>query len=336
MLNGSAIYLMLLLITGVGYFLSSMYSLLIILILLIVLPIISLLISLPGMFKTDIEKTHERFIAKRNRLAPLHFRRVDYKFFPSALIKVKYSYHQENCDHSDKYRAYIVGDKGSIELRRQHVGRIDLTIYKFYCYDLLGVFAKKRKCNKQCSLFIEPNIIDIQKEVKDFEVFVDESETYSPYKHGNDYSEIYDIRKYRHGDVLKHIHWRTSLARQDLYVKVGSQPIQNKVLVRVEITEDLNKNDHAFDRFHSLCYKLIEQDVEYDIIYQSVDMENYLIVNITNSEDYNNTLYNMLAHKLIPNQQLTLEMLNNKYGIMYTATNDSIKEEFSGGLQYGI
>lgn len=82
MRNGKIKYFSILGVALFLYLTTSVYSLLICTYILLILPILSLVISLLGMRHVDVEKTHEHFIAKRNRLAYLHFKRVPYKYYP--------------------------------------------------------------------------------------------------------------------------------------------------------------------------------------------------------------------------------------------------------------
>ena len=82
MRNGRIKYFSILGVVLFLYLTTSVYSLLICTYILLILPILSLVISLPGMRHVDVEKTHEHFIAKRNHLAYLHFKRVPYKYYP--------------------------------------------------------------------------------------------------------------------------------------------------------------------------------------------------------------------------------------------------------------
>ena len=264
MRNGRIKYFSILGVVLFLYLTTSVYSLLICTYILLILPILSLVISLPGMRHVDVEKTHEHFIAKRNHLAYLHFKRVPYKYYPSALIKIDYEYIQTICNQKNSYKVYMEDEQTDIILLRNHVGHCDLTITRFRCYDLLGLFYHTTRCQKKCSMYIEPNLIDIEQEVKKLEVFVDDSELYSPYRYGNDYSELYEIRQYRQGDSLKYINWKSTLQRQDIYVNIGSQSIVKNVLVTILITDDFNENDIAYDYFHSLCHKMLNQEIDFD------------------------------------------------------------------------
>ena len=182
MRNGRIKYFSILGVVLFLYLTTSVYSLLICTYILLILPILSLVISLPGMRHVDVEKTHEHFIAQRNHLAYLHFKRVPYKYYPSALIKIDYEYIQTICNQKNSYKVYMEDEQTDIILLRNHVGHCDLTITRFRCYDLLGLFYHTTRCQKKCSMYIEPNLIDIEQEVKKLEVFVDDSELYSPYR----------------------------------------------------------------------------------------------------------------------------------------------------------
>lgn len=102
MRNGRIKYFSILGVVLFLYLTTSVYSLLICTYILLILPILSLVISLPGMRHVDVEKTHEHFIAKRNHLAYLHFKRVPYYSYDRETFKLdSYSKGQSSSRHTN-------------------------------------------------------------------------------------------------------------------------------------------------------------------------------------------------------------------------------------------
>lgn len=59
----------------------------------------------------------------------------------------------------------------------------------------------------------------------------EESESYSPDKRGNDYSETFQIREYVPGDSIKQIHWKLSEKLDKTIVKDASLPIAKNIML---------------------------------------------------------------------------------------------------------
>lgn len=65
----------------------------------------------------------------------------------------------------------------------------------------------------------------------DMTIAIDDSESYSPNKKGNDYSETFQLREYVPGDGIKQIHWKLSEKLDKLIVREASLPVQKSTLV---------------------------------------------------------------------------------------------------------
>ena len=145
MRNGRIKYFSILGVVLFLYLTTSVYSLLICTYILLILPILSLVISLPGMRHVDVEKTYEHFIAKRNHLAYLHFKRVPYKYYPY------YSYDRETF----KLDSYSKGQSSS---RHTNV-KIGVS-----SSDLLN--ASGDYTTPQYDQFVEENYLGVSQDIK--------------------------------------------------------------------------------------------------------------------------------------------------------------------------
>ena len=56
---------------------------------------------------------------------------------------------------------------------------------------------------------------------------------------------------------------------------------------------DFNENDIAYDYFHSLCHKMLNQEIDFDIIFQNITMDHYVIYHINCYDNYKDVLYKM-------------------------------------------
>lgn len=66
----------------------------------------------------------------------------------------------------------------------------------------------------------------------------EDSETYSPDKKGNDYSETFQIREYALGDSIKQIHWKLSEKFDKTIVRDASLPIAKNIMLYWEKPSD--------------------------------------------------------------------------------------------------
>ena len=143
MRNGRIKYFSILGVVLFLYLTTSVYSLLICTYILLILPILSLVISLPGMRHVDVEKTHEHFIAKRNHLAYLHFKRVPYKYYPyysydgetiGYIINVPYRDSSWGVDFEDSIEKEYSKSVNNCEIK--------ITLYKLKDNEKSGCVAK--------------------------------------------------------------------------------------------------------------------------------------------------------------------------------------------------
>ena len=59
----------------------------------------------------------------------------------------------------------------------------------------------------------------------------EESESYSPDRKGNDFSETFQLREYAEGDSMKQIHWKLSEKLDKLIVRDPSLPVEKNILL---------------------------------------------------------------------------------------------------------
>ena len=96
-----------------------------------------------------------------------------------------------------------------------------------------------------CNFTILPELFATRIEYDLRESDIYDCETYSPYRKGQDYSEIYQIREYVPGDNIKHVHWKLSGRTDELMVKEASFPLDKSMMVVMDkgIPGDLESTD---------------------------------------------------------------------------------------------
>ncbi|MEG0276501.1 MAG: DUF58 domain-containing protein [Coprobacillus sp.] len=174
-------------------------------------------------------------------------------------------------------KAMIYNDQIMKDIVMNHSGYYKLVIEKVYYFDILQCLPFKRKYNYQYPFYVFPKMIKTDEYLKQNIGFSIESYEYDMLNKGVDYSEVFEIREYNEFDSLKHIHWKASMKKGDLYVKEGSQPILKKLLLTVECHGNKDINDKTLDIFYSLCLSLLEKGIDYEIICPSLNNQKYNI-----------------------------------------------------------
>ena len=114
---------------------------------------------------------------------------------------------------------------------------------------------------------------------------------------GDDYSEIFEIRTYREGDELKHIHWNMSSKFQEFFVKVGSQPVHENLTLAIEYKENNTFYDLQFDYFYSLCISLLKENIAFEIV-TSCDVQNMHVQSIHSVDNLATTIRWMMKNPI--------------------------------------
>ena len=113
--------------------------------------------------------------------------------------------------------------------------RMDLAVRrcgKIRCTVSLGLFGRKNGKNAAfCNFTVLPEIFSTHVEYSLHESDIYDSELYSQFRKGQDYSEIYQIREYVPGDNVKYIHWKLSGRTDTPMVKEASFPLDKSLMI---------------------------------------------------------------------------------------------------------
>ena len=137
-------------------------------------------------------------------------------------------------------------------------GCMVLSCEKVYIYDYLGLFRRKLKDAEACALYIFPKPVQAKLPVAQSDGLV---HAWRP-KPGGGFSENRELRLYRPGDNLRHIHWKlTAKVGKPIYAE-PIEPVQRGYLLTVCLHGDLE------DKLGKLLYfsfSLLEQNVSHKV-----------------------------------------------------------------------
>ena len=134
----------------------------------------------------------------------------------------------------------VVPARGSLEITpdvgSDHPGKISFFAENIRLTDPLGLTSVKTGAEASGSYTVLPDIFDVSAGGFLTESRSVDNELYSPYRKGQDRSEVFQIREYEEGDSLSQIHWKLSGKADKLIVKDPSLPLDKTIAVVVDKT----------------------------------------------------------------------------------------------------
>jgi len=139
-----------------------------------------------------------------------------------------------------------------------------VTIMKVKCYDILGFFGiSARIMNNMKTTFFGffPNAFECNVIPKANNIAgIEETEIYSQVRPGHDRSEIFNIREYVPGDMIKDIHWKLSSKRDEILVKEFSLPLETGLKIVLDTVVDEQNDDRyrLLSKYYEVARSIME------------------------------------------------------------------------------
>lgn len=232
----------------------------------IILIVICLLLSIVPMKKTMVKMLLQEKNCIRDDIMRVTFCRHDDFHLPCGQIIIEYQVMDVFSQLVFDKKVFLHGQQIEVEIPCPHCGHYIVQIRKIKCYDLLNCFSLSRSVLLEQSYEVIPHYTDMDLSINQVWQFDEQGTSYHANQKGDDYSEIFEIRSYHEGDELKHIHWNVSSKFQELFVKVGSLPVQQKIILAMEYRANDSFYDLQFDCFYSLCLTLIKRNILFEVV----------------------------------------------------------------------
>lgn len=240
--------------------------------LLLLLPVVSFLLTVLAVCKTEVHmETGTPFVLK-NDVFPLRITMKNESILPIAQAELRFTCENSLCGEKHKETLSLpvgTGPKRTVEyqLSSQYCGKITTELSALIFYDYLGIFRIKRKPAISAVCYAAPLAMlpDAQFDDRSDHSGL-ESSTYSKIKPGDDPSELFQIRTYREGDRLRSIHWKLSTRLDELMVKEFSLPTDSRVLVLAELmAADMDALDTVVETLASVSAFLLDREIVHSI-----------------------------------------------------------------------
>ena len=170
-----------------------------------------------------------------------------------------------------------------------HSGPVSVRLKRIRIFDTLRLFSvTKRAPDDSISLFVFPEVYEINPPMEaEFEVSGD-SEAYIARSKGDDPSEIYELRDYQQGDRQNRIHWKLSSKQENYIVKELSENKRSSVLVLIELlvrgSDITDRMDRALDACASAEAFLKNSGVPHDMGAFCTSDDTFFVQPVTNEE----------------------------------------------------
>lgn len=246
-----------------------------------VLPFVMLLITIVTAFMTDASAHFEQMSAPRGSSAVLKVTVRNRSIFPLSCCAVEIIYKSHipfDSAVKNRYRLRTaIGGKSSeifaFNISAEHCGTAEIYVKRLLLKDYLKIFSipiKVQTVGKSISL---PVIYPIRAEIESMPVSADESDTFSPYKPGDDPSEIFALREYREGDSNNRIHWKLSSRNDNFIVKELSLPVGCRLLIVTDFCgcKNASEIDRILDAAFSVSDFLSEHGTTHTMAYVRSD-----------------------------------------------------------------
>ena len=173
------------------------------------------------------------------------------KLFPRTPGESRVRFH--NLLSGDRY----VGLPGE-RVPTDKCGRMDLSWDKIYIYDYLGLFRRKVREGYGCQVDIFPKPIKAQLPATQSDGLV---HAWRP-KPGGGFAENREVRLYRPGDNLRHIHWKLTAKTGKLMYAEPIEPVQQGYLLTVCLCGNL---EEKLGRLLYFSQNLLSQGITHKI-----------------------------------------------------------------------
>lgn len=215
------------------------------------LPLLSLLISLPAMctVKTSLRCPTEVSVGQLVRPAveqscPL----------PAPAVRCKL-----------KVRHCVTGETLVLKLGKalptDHCGALQILPARLWVYDYLGLW--RFPCGKKTPQQVTVLPIPVQPDIlPDPNRYTSAGWKARP---GGGFSENHDLRLYRPGDDLRHIHWKLAAKTGKLILREPVEPVRKRLIVTLELPQDPDVLDETLGKLLWVTDHLLERKVTHEI-----------------------------------------------------------------------
>ncbi|MBR4096633.1 MAG: DUF58 domain-containing protein [Oscillospiraceae bacterium] len=247
----------------------------------IILPIVTLIMTIVSAFTVHVSAGFEHLSALRGQPAVLKVNVRNKSLLPIGCCVVELFYISHipfDTPARNRYRlSAAIGAKASeafaFNITSQHCGTADVYVKRVLIRDYLRIFSIPVRVSAKGKCVSSPVLYPVQATIESMPVSADDGTAFSPYKSGDDPSEIFALREYREGDSNNRIHWKLSSRSENFIVKELSLPIGCNILLVTDFYSctTASATDRILDSAFSVSNLLVEFGTAHTLAYARSD-----------------------------------------------------------------
>ena len=176
-------------------------------------------------------------------------------------------------------------------------GRVECRVTGARATEPMGIFGRNVACAATRRLSIMPDLDDVYLRNMLSASPLSDTTTYSPYKRGQDLSEVYSLRAYEPGDEIRRIHWKLSGKLDEYIVREPSLPLDNSILVFWDKSlygapADPLCADAMAEVVLAICERLVHEGIQFHVASNDVVEGRCMREYITDEND----IYELIGH----------------------------------------
>ena len=239
-----------------------------VLVLILVLPILSLLLALPGWMGSMASAVPEASLVTVGGSARFRIILYHSSFLPLIRPRVRLGWTNQLTGGSGESKLTLTARKpAELTVPAAHCGRLVCRVEGAVCCDLLGLFPLPVRKGPERAVLILP--VHLELEGKEELAAGENAGTVLRPRPGGGPGEDYDLREYRVGDPLRSVHWKLSSKKDELVVRETLEPQQAAIVVTYDHFGPPEDLDRTFAQLWALSRWLLQQDRPHHIQWAS-------------------------------------------------------------------
>lgn len=290
------LFIVLILVCAAFYILYLWDFALVLLIVMIALPIIMFVTTLIAKKKITVEFAVKEKNVPKNINFPVQLVVNNRSIFPIGKAEAHIEYYNVFSDQISSFELYLPiqannSQRVTFQLSSKFCGIVRIRCSYLHIYDPLRIFRLKAGKSISTEILISPEGHEIDGVVHYTDRIIEESNSFSEHKAGDDPSEVFDLREYNQGDKLNRIHWKLSSKKDEFIVKDYSLPIDVPCSIFVDLKcykgsfLNLPVYDTIIETFLSLSQFLLNNERAHSVIYYNSNQERFVERDIKDSQD---------------------------------------------------
>lgn len=138
-----------------------------------------------------------------------------------------------------------------------HCGILTYEAVSLKVFDYLSLFSQKQRLGDEMEVAVFPRRYEMKIEAGPASVGNEVPEQQRFFAPGNSFEEIRQIREYREGDSIRHIHWNQTARTDQLWVKEYEEETNGPVRIFLDCEKEQLQHSAGEDAFYTLLWAML-------------------------------------------------------------------------------